>query len=409
MTDELTQPQPRTTKRKKRRVCLAIIVVLTLIVVCSLRSLRNSKSVDEQLAEIDAARAIPPEENAAIIYNQLLQDPNATSPPSPRPEFLDDESFSKTGWKPWLSADYPKLAAWVEERQNTIDKLLAASKFEKCRFPIVIDIDSEQMIQDRMTAMNKWAYLLGLAANNDIAEGRIDAAIAKWRALIRMGMHLRQQLISGYYLMGVQSDSAAMNLSAVYIVEGNAVETSLSRIESIRPDTKDNWNNHAEQMCIVLELFTQKFLQEQLGPIERIELLLEGGIQKGTIKPADLIGLHKVRLRNLASRQGNHILIALRRYKNKHGAWPKSLDEIRPHILPEALIDPFNDGPFLYRLTQKGFELYSTGKNKLDQNGKWRRQAGDDWPIWPPPTRETKVSEESADPNQPGTYTEPIQ
>jgi len=393
MPEDQDNDVPPKAKRNKKRIWLLVVfIVLTAIIGYFLWSLRNSKSIDDQLAEIEAAHAIPDSENAAVIYCKLRWDPSAGSTIGIFPEFLDDESISKLLWNPWLSADYPKLAAWLQERQNTIEKLLDASNFEKCRFSI--DIDSEQMMQGRIMAMDQWAYMLGLAASNDIAEGRTEDAIAKWRCLVRMGKHLRQQPYHLDYLWAIEIDSIALQQSAAYIVEGDAVEMRLRQIESIPLDTKDNWAAHAEQIRIIQNLAVQKS-KEELGLIERIELLLESGFQKQTLKPADLVGLQKSRLRNLASRRGNHILITLRRYKNKHDAWPKNLDEIGPHIIPEALIDPFHNGPFIYRLTDSGFELYSTGKNKIDENAKYG-DPFDDWSIWPTPARKNKTSNENA-------------
>ncbi|MCK4292694.1 MAG: hypothetical protein KAY65_05820, partial [Planctomycetes bacterium] len=139
MTAEYTQHEPKTTKRKKKRVCLAVtIVVLIAIIGCFLWRSWSSKSVDEQLAAIEAARAIPDSENAAIVYNQLLQEPNATSLLDYRPQFLDQDSDNLTSKEPWLSKDYPELAAWAKEQQPVIDRLLKASEFENCRFPIAV-------------------------------------------------------------------------------------------------------------------------------------------------------------------------------------------------------------------------------------------------------------------------------
>lgn len=401
MPEDQDNEESKTSKRKKTCVWLGIIVVLMLIIICSLLSLTNSKSADEKLAEIEAARAIPDSENAAVVYNQMLDDPNASIPIDHRPEFLDDESFSQTTWEPWLTKDYPQLAAWIQTYRSTIERLLEACALEECRFPIVIDAQQLGQSMRRQTVMRKWGYLLRFAANNDIAEGRTDDAIAKWRCLVRMGEHLRQQPSQMDHLIAFMTDSIALQLSAVYIVEGDAIETRLRQIESIRLDTKDDWAGYAEQIRIVQDLTMQK-LKEEFGPIDHVMYLLNYGIY-GILKPSTPDLLHKHHLRHTASRRGNHILIALRRYKNKHGAWPESLDEIRPHILPEALIDPFNDGPFIYRLTNSGFGLYSAGKNKLDEDGK-PRDPFDDWPIWPlfgmqPKPEQKNTNTQIPDPN----------
>lgn len=49
------------------------------------------------------------------------------------------------------------------------------------------------------------------------------------------------------------------------------------------------------------------------------------------------------------------------------------------------LTDPLNGGSFIYRRTNRGFELYSTGENRIDEHGRSESQGGDDWPIWIPP------------------------
>jgi len=134
MMVEHQQREPKTTKRKKKRIWLAIVVVLTLIVVCFLWSLRNPKSVEERLAEIEAARAIPDSENAALIYNELLA---IGSPKLP-------ESLEQLEWitrrDPWSSKEHPQLAEWIESHEQTITRLLEAAKLEECRFPIPADV-----------------------------------------------------------------------------------------------------------------------------------------------------------------------------------------------------------------------------------------------------------------------------
>jgi hypothetical protein len=71
------------TVRRRRRLWLLLpgvgllLVIAGLLVMTGIR--RDRRSADERLAEIEAARAIPDAENAALIYSQLLQDPNAAA------------------------------------------------------------------------------------------------------------------------------------------------------------------------------------------------------------------------------------------------------------------------------------------------------------------------------------------
>ena len=72
-------------------------------------------TIAKQLAAIEAARAIPDSENAAIIYNELL----AKGEKIPRqPDFLGNEADRITLSLPWSSEAYPELAEWIKGHQK---------------------------------------------------------------------------------------------------------------------------------------------------------------------------------------------------------------------------------------------------------------------------------------------------
>lgn len=93
--------------------------------------------------------------------------------------------------------------------------------------------------------------------------------------------------------------------------------------------------------------------------------------------------------RAAADNAGLKILINLKRYKNKNGHWPNSLEEI------ETPPDPQNGEKFVYKINKDvfgieddSFILYSKGINNIDDNGKnsrnWKKtNEPDDWMIWP--------------------------
>jgi hypothetical protein len=95
--------------------------------------------------------------------------------------------------------------------------------------------------------------------------------------------------------------------------------------------------------------------------------------------------------------RGNRILIALRRYRNKNGQWPESLDPIKDLVPGEILVNPINGGSFVYKLTEENFTLYSKGKNNIDEAGERNQSGADDWPIWPPKNRITTKEEKAND------------
>ena len=87
------QPQDKrkTVKRRRRFTLLAVAISFLAAVVALIWHRTGLPSIEERLAAIEAARAIPDSENAATIYDDLLRDPNATSLLDHRPGFFDDE------------------------------------------------------------------------------------------------------------------------------------------------------------------------------------------------------------------------------------------------------------------------------------------------------------------------------
>jgi len=91
---------------------------------------------------------------------------------------------------------------------------------------------------------------------------------------------------------------------------------------------------------------------------------------------------------NLARRRGTWLVLGMRRYRDQHGTWPMSLDQIAEQIPTDALLDPTRQERFVYRLREDGFTLYGTGINGIDEHGHWDGVKAldghdDDIIIWP--------------------------
>jgi hypothetical protein len=194
---------------------------------------------DEELTAIEAKYVIPDELNAATIYNKLLQD-------------YDEEVFY-TNLSPedqeklpmresWLSKDHPKMAEWIQQQQNTIEKLLEASKIDQCLFRINDPANFEKQI-NRYAAMRRWAFLLVSAANNDIAENRIKEGFQKNMALLQMGKHLYQQPSTTDWLVGTAIEAIGIDQLKTFVITEDATEEYLSSIEKALTGIKYDWNS----------------------------------------------------------------------------------------------------------------------------------------------------------------------
>jgi len=379
----MTEQMQGKRKGAKRIRLGAVIGILVVVVVLAYRHLDN-RNIDQRLAAIEVSLAIPDAENAAILYDRLLQNPNASL--KDRPTFLDPNSDTFTRIQPWTANDYPQLAVWVKKHEWLINELMEVSQFEKCQFPFIVEPNGSITVK-RLHTMRMWGFLLCWAANNDVGEGRIDDAIAKWQCMIQIGKHLRQQSRLIEYLEGISTEAVAARRAIDFLAEGNASERHLQKIESFEVQTQDDWTAFLDRTVPVDKLRQKKF-ERQMSLIDRLKYefrLRQFKRGKDTHQIA-----HGLYLRTLVVHRGMYIMVALRRYKIEHGHWPQTLDLIKQQVDKEILTDPHTNGPFVYKLTDDGFVLYSKGKNNIDEAGR-KKDEVDDWPIWIPKERQTKV------------------
>lgn len=81
------------------------------------------------------------------------------------------------------------------------------------------------------------------------------------------------------------------------------------------------------------------------------------------------------------------IALACKIYKNQAGRYPENIAALIPDILEKEPVDPFTGNPFIYKLQEDGFVVYSVGSNEKDDEGRATYQVtklvtekDDDWP-----------------------------
>jgi hypothetical protein len=81
------------------------------------------------------------------------------------------------------------------------------------------------------------------------------------------------------------------------------------------------------------------------------------------------------------------IALACKIYKNQKGIFPESIAALNPDILEKIPVDPFTGDPYIYKLRDDGFVVYSVGSNEKDDEGRATYQVtrlvtekDDDWP-----------------------------
>ena len=260
MTED--RPQNKNTNKAKhhlRHLWAASLVVFIVAIVCCFiwqKCLWNVRSIDEQLAAIEAARAIPDAENAAVYYTRFFTDPNNTST-------LDDlSSYTPSAYvEPWAGSEYPELAAELKTHRTFIQTLLNISEMQEARFPVYPSpgSDSFQVLKN----VRKVVYVLSCAAANDLAEGRIDAAHSKYRCQLKLARHLQQQPAWYYNGLGIAIEAAAHGNIKMAVMQDDITQDQLSLLETTLKIPQNNRSEDDEIADKVNNLIERKEKSQQ--------------------------------------------------------------------------------------------------------------------------------------------------
>ncbi|MHC4061914.1 MAG: hypothetical protein ACYSR4_06555 [Planctomycetota bacterium] len=378
MAEEETQCQEAETRRTGRRLrwwmAVVILAAAAVLAILWLSERVILHSAEQKLAAIEAARAIADEENAARFYTELIASYDEAEFAS---YLMDEQTYYVTQHDLWRSTDYPDLARWLQNQQGTMGKLVEASKVKECRFPIFVSAQQMLTQTDRFKAMRLWAVLLVCAANNDVAESRMQDALEKYLCMIQMAKHLYQQPTIIDFFLGFGAECLALENLDGFIVEHDVPQRHLTRIELALSHTTNTWDRDYPLIRETDSLYEIHW-RKQLPFFQRF--VFRSALEDN--RKAALEQFSSSYFEALARRRGARILVALKRFKNEFGRWPESLDEAESLAPAETFVDPINGGSFVYRLTDDNFTLYSRGRNNIDEDGEWRRGA-DDCLIWP--------------------------
>jgi hypothetical protein len=390
-----------------RSIAAALLLVLALL---ALR--RLTPAPERQLATYDTEHAVADADNAARIYAEILQgqgEPADKLAAALTPlvdtlvdavtareqdallhnlhdlqlsEGITDPNAAKTmGWRPWKAAECPEMKQWLDRRRHYVDRLQEATQKPFCRFPVSVTPGHMSLLDVPLGAFSQCVFLLTCAANNELGEGDVSSGLAKYEALIVLGQHLRQQPGAHHLLTGIVCEGGTIYRLTPFVVDGSADERHLSNFAACCGDLEDRWESLRGEVNRVRGIYS-RLLADQRPAIDRVYTWYRRTLRGDNGWSED--HTHDLYLRLLADRRGLRLLIELRRFKDRTGRWPESLDSIASSLPPQALLDPISGYPFVYRLSEHGFLLYGIGPNRIDEKGQRRQGGPDDWRIWPP-------------------------
>jgi hypothetical protein len=77
--------------------------------------------------------------------------------------------------------------------------------------------------------------------------------------------------------------------------------------------------------------------------------------------------------RFLATLRAAAVALAVERFRQAHGHWPTSLAELKPALVREIPLDPFDGKPLRFRRVKGGVVVYSIGEDEKDDGGSVER------------------------------------
>jgi hypothetical protein len=248
----------------------------------------------------------------------------------------------------------------TEKRLNLIEQALFEVKHDwSYDLPRIID-------HEKLFTKNFWGMFYGVNPEGKI---RLNPGVATKVIIPQLPEDIKNKFVITYWherLMKAWTILWWFYMPATPQKVGEIIDSEYKRFYAMtKPDF--DWRKRPREFSIASIRFNYRYM---------IEMQLR-------ILESTYYSIHDTYLRIISQQSGALLTIASRRYKNKNGHWPESLDQVKSLTTEEIFVDPINNSSFIYKLTDGNFVLYSRGKNDIDENGKYKDGA-DDWPIWPP-------------------------
>ncbi len=230
-------------------------------------------SFDEELAILEAERAVPLEDNAAPLYEVLFDRWEQIEEDDPYPYEADKEDG--TLGQPWTAEEFSEIAVWFGRHEDFFQDLLTATQKPACCFPAMATTPELSKTMERLTPVKRFALHLIRASYLDIGENR-KGAWEKQIAVLNFGKHIYQQPLLIELLVSVSLESLAhqamteilVNTDMLFeLTEGDYLVTT-APIRTGHFDHREKWR----QILAYEKLFGKNFwgMYYEINPQEEI-------------------------------------------------------------------------------------------------------------------------------------------
>lgn len=188
---------------------------------------------DAEFDALEAERAVPPQENAAIRCGPLFARLNAKDQTN---LFFDNDVLYEDAW---TRAENPEASRWLDDYAWAVDELALASANGSFRWPL------QRYAYDEFTVpykpLRRAFQLLVLSANRDLGEGRFGQAITRYFCALEIAHDLRQQVQPLEFRISHGYETWALRLIRRALVQHALSSRAIARIAERLPRTDDDW------------------------------------------------------------------------------------------------------------------------------------------------------------------------
>ena len=343
---------------------------------------------------------VPVDENAALCYAKAVRLLKETGNPTGSP-----------GSGEPYAGDMAALEAWVTANKPARDMAVEAHSHPVFRMPIFISTVSNMWIAKGypnpfpLNWLGKLRYIrwsFGDAGLVEELNGNPHAAVEQYLACLRMGAQVRngvrtQSLVAcGILSMGTAGLEQLVANAVLPDEDLRKIIQVCSEVETRPGEIADTVECEAEWEAADLQIGT---LRAKM--VVRIADIIHGGgrglavarkdanipIYKVINNPAAQLALENTpagvgeealaefwKWRASLARMDTELRVlqiraAIALYQRQHANLPETLDALCPQFLPKVPLDPFSDKPLRYRITEKGWVVWSVGRDLTDTGG----------------------------------------
>ncbi len=188
---------------------------------------------DAEFDALEAERAVPDEENAAIRCAPLFARLDANDQPT---LFVDNDVLYEDAW---TRAEYPEASRQLDDYAWAVDELALAAVRGPFRWPL------QRYAYDEFTVPYKplrCAFqLLTMSANRDLGEGQFEQTVTRYFCALEIAHDLRRQVQPLDFRIGHGYETRALRLIRRALVQHALSNRDIARIAERLPKTDDDW------------------------------------------------------------------------------------------------------------------------------------------------------------------------